>query len=66
MNIIVITTGLKMDGAETILLHMVKEWLKKDLKVNILLLSSVCYLDGAFVMLGVEVKIRSSSSYLIT
>ena len=45
-----------MDGAETILLHMVKEWLKKDLKVNILLLSSVCYLDGAFVARRAKVK----------
>tara|TARA_B100000767_G_scaffold259747_1_gene269766 strand:+ start:4123 stop:5250 length:1128 start_codon:yes stop_codon:yes gene_type:complete len=63
MNIIVITTGLKMGGAETMLLHMVKEWLKRDLKVNIFSLSSACYLDGAFVALGVEVKTYNLKSF---
>lgn len=63
MNIIVITTGLNMGGAETMLLHMVKEWLKKDLKINIFSLSSACYLDAAFVALGVEVKTYNLKSF---
>ncbi|MDB9757127.1 glycosyltransferase [Pseudomonadales bacterium] len=68
MNIVVITTGLNMGGAETMLLHMVKEWLTKDLKVIVFSLSSNCYLDEKFIALGVEVKnydIKNFSNFIL-
>ena len=67
MNIVVITTGLNVGGAETMLLHLVKEWLKKDFRVTIFSLSGVCYLDEAFIKLGVHVKsydLKSFSNFI--
>ena len=43
MNIVVVTTGLNVGGTETLLLNLVKEWLKKDLKITIFSLSNVCF-----------------------
>ena len=56
MNVVVITTGLNVGGAETMLLHMVAEWIKSGHRVNVYSLSNVCYLDENFAELGVDLK----------
>ena len=63
MNIVVITTGLNVGGAETVLLHLVKEWLSRNVRVTVLSLSGKCHLDNAFISLGVEVKSYNLKSF---
>ena len=63
MNIVVITTGLNVGGAETVLLQLVKEWLSRNVRVTVLSLSGKCYLDNAFMSLGVEVKSYNLKSF---
>ena len=67
MKVSIITTGLKVGGAETVLLNIVKELLKSNLKINILSLSDTCYLDKSFKDLGVDVKnynLKSPTNFL--
>lgn len=64
MNIVVISTGLNVGGAETLLLHLVKEWLSRNISVTILSLSGKCHLDDAFMSIGVEVKSYNLKSFL--
>ena len=55
LKIVVITTGLRVGGAETLLLSMVKRWLDEDVEVSILSLSGVGALDDKFREIGVDV-----------
>ncbi|MDA9242722.1 glycosyltransferase [Amylibacter sp.] len=63
MNIVVITTGLNVGGAETLLLHLVKEWLSRNTSITVLSLSGKCHLDDAFMLTGVEVKNYNLKSF---
>ena len=55
LKIVVITTGLRVGGAETLLLSMVKRWLDEDIEVSILSLSGIGALDDKFREIGVDV-----------
>jgi glycosyltransferase involved in cell wall biosynthesis len=55
LKIVVITSGLRMGGAETLLLNIVKKWLNEDVEISIFSLSGVGALDDRFREIGVDV-----------
>ena len=63
MKILVVTTGLNVGGAETLLLNLVKVWLKNDFQVTIFSLAGKCDLDEAFIAVGAEVKSYNLKCY---
>lgn len=63
MNIVVVTTGLKAGGAESVLLQLVRQWLFAGHKITILSLSSQCHLDELFVSLNIVVKNYNLKSF---
>ena len=63
MHIVVVTTGLRAGGAETVLLHLVRQWRQEGHEVTILSLSSKCHLDNSFLAMDVEVKNYSLKNY---
>ena len=63
MKILVVTTGLNVGGAETLLLNLVKVWIKNGFQVTIFSLSGACDLDEAFIELGAKVKSYNLKCY---
>ena len=56
MHIVVVTTGLKAGGAESVLLQLVQQWLNVGHTITIMSLSSQEHLDNHFAALKVVVK----------